>query len=115
MNKSVIISVKGTQTVANNSNILELITEGVYYRKGESYYLTYNESKVTGMEGTITTLQIKNGVVTLIRCGTVNSQFVFEEGQRHMSYYDTSNGNFIVGVVTNEVSVNVDDDGGDLG
>lgn len=115
MNKSVIISVKGTQTLANNdSNVLELVTEGTYYKEDQSYYITYKESKVTGMEGTTTTLKISDGVVTLIRFGSVNSQFVFEQGHKHLSYYDTLHGTFTVGIFANEVNIKVDDDGGEV-
>jgi uncharacterized beta-barrel protein YwiB (DUF1934 family) len=115
VNENVIISVKGTHTTADkDSNMLELVTEGTYYRKGHSYYITYKESQVTGMEGTTTTLEINKGVVTLIRFGTVNSQFVFEQGQKHLSHYDTSHGTFTVGVFANQVNVNVDEKGGEI-
>lgn len=115
MNKYVIISVKGTQTSANQDpNILELVTEGKYYKKGNTYFITYKESEVTGMEGTTTTVKISEGVVTLMRFGAVNSQFIFEQGQKHLSYYDTSFGTFTVGVYTNEVDVKVDDEGGEI-
>ncbi|MEN8908090.1 MAG: DUF1934 domain-containing protein [Clostridiales bacterium] len=115
MNKNVIISVKGTRTTSEkDSNVLELVTEGTYHKKGHSYYITYKESQVTGMEGTTTTLKVKNGVVTLIRFGKVNSHFVFEQGQKHLSHYDTSNGTFTVGVFANAVNVNVDEKGGEI-
>lgn len=115
MKKYVIISVKGTQSSSNQEpNILELVTEGKYYKKGNAYFITYRESQVTGMEGTTTTLKIVDGVVTLMRFGSVNSQFIFEQGQKHLSYYDTSYGNFTVGVYANEVDVKVNDDGGEI-
>lgn len=116
MNKNVIISVKGTQTAeSQDENKLELVTEGKYYKKGSTYYVSYKESDLTGMEGTTTTLKIcDDGKVTLMRFGTVNSQFVFEKGQRHISHYDTSFGNFTVGVFANTVDVNVDDFGGEV-
>lgn len=116
MNKNVIISIKGIQTSGNkNSNTLELVTEGKYYKKGDTYYVTYKESKVTGMEGTTTTLKIaEDGIVTLMRFGSVNTQFIFEQGQKHMSYYDTKHGTFTVGVTTNIVIVDIDDKGGEV-
>jgi len=116
MNKDVIISIKGIQTAADNtSNILELVTEGKYYKDGNSYFISYRESEVTGMEGTTTTLQVnKNGVITLIRFGAINTQFIFEEGQKHMSYYDTTNGTFVVGVTADNVDINVNEKGGEI-
>jgi uncharacterized beta-barrel protein YwiB (DUF1934 family) len=115
MDKNVIISVKGTQTSNDQlSNILELVTEGKYYKKDKAYFVTYDESEVTGMSGTTTTLKVKDGVVTLIRAGSVNSQFVFQQGQKHISYYDTEYGAFTVGVTANAVDVKIDDNGGEI-
>jgi uncharacterized beta-barrel protein YwiB (DUF1934 family) len=115
MNKNVIISVKGIQTSPNNDkNILELVTEGKYYKKGDAYYVTYKESEVTGMEGTTTTLKISDGVVTLMRFGSVNTQFIFEQGQKHVSYYDTKYGTFTIMVTARTVSIDVDDSGGEI-
>lgn len=115
MHKNVIISVKGTQTYGNDDmNVLELVTEGKYYKKGKTYYITYKESEVTGMDGTTTTLKVADGIVTLMRFGSVNSQFIFQQGQKHVSYYDTSYGAFTIGVFANEVCINVDDSGGEI-
>jgi uncharacterized beta-barrel protein YwiB (DUF1934 family) len=115
MDKSVIIFVRGNQTASNCAvNQLELITEGKYYKKEDAYYITYDESAVTGMDGTTTTFRIENGVVTMMRNGNVNTEFVFEKGQKHLSYYDSTEGCFTIGVSTNEVEVNVDDCGGEV-
>jgi uncharacterized beta-barrel protein YwiB (DUF1934 family) len=115
MDKNVIISVKGTQSAKNQvHSIMELVTEGKYYRKNDVYFITYDESEVTGMSGTTTTLMVTDDVVTLIRAGSVNSQFVFQQGQKHVSYYDTEYGAFTVGVTANEVDVKIDDNGGEI-
>lgn len=115
MHKDVIISVKGSQVSPDNeASTLELVTEGRYYRKGDTYYVSYKESEVTGMEGTTTTLKVSNGIVTLMRFGTINSQFIFQEGQKHVSYYDTTYGAFTIGVLANHVAIAVNDSGGEI-
>lgn len=115
MDKNVIISVKGIQTAEDSDqNVMELVTEGRYYKKDDAYYVTYKESEVTGMEGTTTTLRVSDGVVTLMRMGSVNSHFVFQQGQKHVSYYDTEHGAFTIGVLANEVDIRMDDDGGEI-
>lgn len=115
MDKNVIISVKGTQSHENQDmNAMELVTEGKYSREDNAYYVTYNESEVTGMKGTTTTLKVMDGVVTLIREGSVNSHFVFQQGQKHVSYYDTEYGAFTIGVLANAVDVRMDDNGGEI-
>lgn len=116
MNKDVIISVKGTQATEDQDiNELELVTEGKLYKKGETYFVSYKESNLTGMEGTTTTLKVQSdGIVTLIRHGSVNTQFIFEKGQKHISHYDTSCGTFTISVLANNVFAIVNDDGGEI-
>lgn len=115
MKKDVIISLKGTQiNNSENASVMELVTLGKYYRKGNTYYVTYKESEVTGMDGTTTTLEISGEMITLMRSGTTNSQFIFERGIRHFSHYDTIFGSFTVGVFANDVSVNINEKGGEI-
>jgi uncharacterized beta-barrel protein YwiB (DUF1934 family) len=115
MDKNVIISVKGTQSTNEQANtVMEFVTEGKYYKRDKAYYITYDESEVTGMSGTTTTLMVMDGIVTLVRAGSINSQFVFQQGQKHISYYDTEFGAFTVGVTANEVDVKIDDNGGEI-
>ena len=99
MDKSVIISIKGRQSYENvEDETIELVTEGLLAKEGEgAYTLSYQESELTGLEGTLTTFQIEDGRITLMRHGEVNSQMVFEEGRRHLSMYNTPYGALAVG------------------
>jgi len=115
MGKNVIISVKGTQSALDNSiNTMELVTEGTLHKEDNAYIVTYDESEITGMNGTKTTLKVVDGIVTLARVGSVNSHFVFQQGQKHVSYYDTEYGAFTIGVTANEVDIKMDDSGGEI-
>lgn len=115
MGKDVIISVKGSQVnMLNDVNETELVTQGTFYKKGDSYYVTYKETEITGMEGTTTTLKLSDKKVTLMRSGTVNSQMIFEQGQKHVSYYETVYGAFTIGVFAHQVDVRVNDSGGEV-
>ncbi len=115
MKKNVIISLSGSGgSFSKQPDNLELITEGEYGKNGKAYFVKYNESAVTGMEGTTTTLHVDNNKVILTRCGTVNSQFVFEKGQNHYSYYDIPEGAFTIGVFTEYMKVDINDDGGSI-
>ena len=113
--KDVIISVKGTQgTKSGEPVLLELVTEGKYYQEEGEFVVVYEETEITGMSGTTTTVSISPSRVILTRTGSVNSQLIFEEGQRHVSYYDTAQGAFTIGVLTNFIDVSVNDFGGEL-
>lgn len=69
-------------------------TEGKYYEKAGYRYITYQESKVTGLEGTTTYLKLGHGHVAVIRMGSVEAKQVFAVGNRHHSSYITPYGVF---------------------
>ena len=114
MDKSVIISIRGTQTLDDNPpETVELITEGRLIDCGEEgYTLTYQESELTGLEGTLTTFEIGPGRVILRRSGSVNSQMVFEEGRQHTSLYETPYGELSVDIQTSRLLHNLTERGG---
>ena len=113
MEKEVIISIKGMQKYENaEPDTIELVTGGRLERDGESFTLSYQESAVTGMDGTLTTFQIEPERVTLLRVGEYTSQMVFQEGRRHMSMYNTPYGALSVGVSTRRMRSDLRRDGG---
>ena len=57
----------------------ELMTDGTLEMTEAGLRLTYQETALTGMEGTTTTFEISGPQVILRRVGSVNSQMVFEE------------------------------------
>lgn len=114
MNKDVIISLKGGQSDGDEREEIELVTTGKYYKKGEKYYVTYNETEVTGLEGTTTTLKIEDNKVTLLRYGQNNSQLIFEKGQRHLCCYETTFGSFTIGVSSSKVDIDLTENGGNI-
>ncbi len=116
MTDNVIISIKGKQLYAESSpEEMELVTSGTLKRdSGGRYTISYLESELTGMEGTTTRLLIEDGRVTLLREGSTNSQMVFEEGQRHLSMYETPYGALSIGINTRRMRSTLGEAGGDL-
>ena len=115
MEKEVIISIKGMQKYENaEPDTIELVTGGRLERDGESFTLSYQESAVTGMDGTLTTFQIEPERVTLLRVGEYTSQMVFQEGRRHLSMYNTPYGAMAIGVNTRHLLADLNDQGGDI-
>ena len=94
---------------------IELMTEGTLTATGEGgLLLSYQESELTGLEGTLTTIQVDGGQVTLMRVGEFNSQLVFQEGRRHLSMYNTPYGAMAIGVNTRHLLASLNDQGGDI-
>lgn len=116
MEQNVIISIQGKQSYpACEPEVIELVTQGTLEDRGEEgILLSYQESELTGLEGTLTTIQVKPRRVTLRREGAVNSQMVFEEGRRHLSMYTTPYGSLEVGLNTRRIHTSLDHRGGDV-
>ena len=116
MTDNVIISIKGKQLYTDaGADEMELVTAGELRREGEGRYtISYQETELTGLEGTTTVVQVDGPRVTLLREGSINSQMVFEEGQRHLSMYETPYGSLSVGVHTHRMRSTLGEGGGDL-
>lgn len=116
MEKDVMISIKGKQTYPDAApEVIELVTAGKLEDRGDGgITLSYQESEVTGLEGTLTTIQVEPRRVTLLRMGAYNSQMVFEEGRRHMSLYDTPYGALSVGINTRKLRSTLSRQGGEV-
>lgn len=115
MEKTVTISVKARQEFGEGpADNMELVTQGVLQKDNDIFILSYQESEVTGLEGTLTTFHVEPERVTLMRIGEYNSQMVFEEGRRHLSMYNTPYGAMSVGVNTRHLLAELDEHGGSI-
>ena len=109
----VLLSIRGEQYFDGiDPDETELMTEGTMTFTEEGIVLSYEESELTGMEGTTTTFEVKGSRVTLMRSGSVNSQMVFEEGRQHTSLYETPFGELSVDIQTSELRHNLTQRGG---
>lgn len=92
---------------------IELMTEGTLVLTGENgIVLSYQESELTGLEGTTTAFEIQGPQVILTRKGNVNSQMVFEEGKQHTSLYETPFGELAIGIQTSRLRHSLTERGG---
>lgn len=115
MQKEVIISIKGMQKFeTSDKDTIELVTCGSLSRGKNVYTLSYQESELTGLEGTQTVIRVEPERVTMMRTGQVNTQMIFQEGQRHLAMYNTPFGALSVGVHTRYLYAQIDDSGGDI-
>ena len=109
----VMLSIRGEQYFDDvDPDATELMTEGTLTLREGNLYLAYQESELTGMEGTTTTFAVEGPRVTLMRTGSVNSQMVFEEGKQHTSLYETPFGELTVDIQTSKLIHNLTERGG---
>lgn len=90
---------------------MELMTEGKFYIKDEQFYFVYEESELSGMDGTRTMLKLGDERVTMRRFGQNDSELTFEAGIRYDALYKTPYGHFDMEVVASKVNYEVDAEG----
>ena len=110
-----VLFIRGEQYFDNaEPDATELMTAGVLELTESGVRLTYQESELTGMEGTTTTFDISSSQVVLTRTGSVSSRMVFEEGRQHTSLYETPFGELAVDIQTSALRHNLSERGGVL-
>ena len=93
---------------------ISLNTEGFMNLDGDRVELVYEESEITGMEGSRTSVvfdKSNSGLVSMLRDGSVSTALVFEKGKRHHCVYNTPIMPFEICVRTLRVENNVLDEG----
>lgn len=114
MEPNVLLTIEGQQwRVDDKPQSIRLITEGNLFRRDQTWFVVYDESGATGMEGTKTTLQVADdGTVSLIRSGSHDMRLTFAAGSRHITRMGTPYGDLDVEVYTSLVKTEITDQGG---
>ena len=109
----VVISVTGTQKYeGQETQTVELVTDGTLTEVDGKFLVSYAESDMTGLEGTTTTFEVDKHRITLTRTGALSSEMVFEEGRTHESLYDMGFGALLIGVRARRVQSDLTASGG---
>ena len=86
---------------------LELVTEAQYVYKNGNHYILYDESVLSGLDSSKTTLKISPGKVMIRRFGNQESVLQFEVGNRFVTQYPTPMGLFRIELTTQSLSAEV--------
>ncbi|SHK40860.1 Uncharacterized beta-barrel protein YwiB, DUF1934 family [Hathewaya proteolytica DSM 3090] len=113
MKKNAVISVVSKQQ-NDDEDVITVVTPGKYYNRNDKYYAVYEESELSGMEGTTTTLKIEDDMFTLLRSGTVNTKMIFKNKEKNHLLYVTSHGSLGLTMEVKSVHININDMGGDI-
>ena len=113
MRKKAIITVISKQTGSEESDI-EVVTPGEFYKEEDSYFAIYDETQLSGMEGTKTTLKISPNNFVLTRVGTTNAAMKFKKDTNEITMYDTPYGMLELKLETKDLKVDLDDMGGNV-
>ena len=111
MEKNAVIYVKSFSDLDPNEAI-EVVTPGKFIITEDGFKAVYEESKLSGMEGTTTTLNIKEDSMILERLGSTTTNMEFKEGQTAISLYNTPYGVMDLNVDTKKLDIDIDENGG---
>ncbi len=115
MIKDVIISVVGVQSIDNESDTVELSTEGRFGIKDGKYFLSYDEGQLLETGSVKTKIWINSPQsVVLQRSGEINSRMEITQGQRSNCFYSTPVGGISMGIYGEAIDVNLNENGGSL-
>ena len=115
MKKDVLLSIRSTQRFEGcDEEKIDLITQARFYKRGGKFYISYEESELTGLLGTRTTVKIDGDTVTMMRTGTYPSEMIFGKNQRHVGLYHTEFGAMTISTHTNQLRNTIGEYGGEL-
>jgi len=112
-----IISVIGTQSFEEDEDTIELTTSASYIERNGKKFIKYREydpdnnnvyvSNVIKIESKDKITLVKNG-------GNRYSQLILECGKRHQCMYSSSIGSMSIGIYTETIAYDVDENGGKI-
>jgi len=111
-----LITINGfQQTVGDtDSDNVELITTGEFEFENGLYYIDYEESEATGLDGCHTNIEIGMDYVSLQRTGAITTDMLYIEGKKTYSMYNTPFGQMMVGIYTKKLDIHMDEKGGNI-
>ena len=115
MEQPVLISVEGTQRFpGEEKQTIQIVTDGTMEHRDDTVYLRYDESEMTGMEGTTTTFAVGRDQVVLTRTGAIQTKLIFEKGKQNVGLYDMGFGTTTIGVRARRMQSSLGPEGGRL-
>lgn len=98
----------------DNSDKMELKTDGYIWKDGEHIVLQYNETKATGFDGSVMTIKAAENTVFVNRNGEYSASMVIEKSKEHYAHYETPMGGVDVSTKAYSVKNNLTENGGEI-
>lgn len=96
----------------DKDQVVEVITPGSFEILEDGFKATYEESEISGMQGTVTTVTIDSEKITLERKGSTETVMVFENSGSNVCLYSTPYGVLEMTTNTKKLDINIDENGG---
>lgn len=113
MEKEVLLAIKGLQFAMDeegSTQALETITAAEFYERGGSRFVIYDEVTEGFEDTTRNIIKFKDSLVEVTKKGLMNVHMVFEENKKNMTSYKTPYGAILIGIDTNRISIEENQD-----
>ncbi|MGL5067424.1 MAG: DUF1934 domain-containing protein [Sarcina sp.] len=111
MEKKAIISISSMQ-MNDKEQVVEVITPGEFHIIENGFKAIYEESEISGMEGTTTAITIESGKVILERKGNTETVMLFENKGSNICLYNTPYGMLELTTNTKVLDIDMTENGG---
>ncbi|MGL5245636.1 MAG: DUF1934 domain-containing protein [Sarcina sp.] len=108
-----VISVSSIQ-MNGSAEKVEVVSVGEFYQTEKGFEAIYEESEISGMEGTTTKLEIKDNVLILNREGTTTTKMEFKQNNEAVVLYNTPYGMLELKTLTKKVDIDMNNKGGKI-
>ncbi len=95
-----------------DEDVIELQTQGKFAERDGKYYISYEETELTGFEDTVTTINVSEKRVKMSRSGKYNMKMTYEPGEKNLCYYETAYGSIAVAIDTRKIVHDLTPEGG---
>ena len=111
-----LITINGFQQTVGDTDgdNVELVTSGEFEYENGLYYIEYDESEATGLEGCHTSIEVGSDYLSIQRTGAMTTDMLYIEGKKTYSMYNTPYGQMMVGIYTKRLDISIDDYGGNI-
>lgn len=107
MTKDVLVTISGLQIArkSEETDPVEVITAGDYFKKNNKHYVLYDEV-VEGFDGvTKNIIKVQKDCVDITKKGIMNVHMVFEKNKKNVACYETPFGNLMLGIDAKNIKI----------
>ena len=111
MTKDVLVSIKGTHMRDEDNDNIELVVPAKYSFEEGIDKITYDELVEGSRQSIKNTISVDMEGISILKEGFTNSNMNFyKNGKKHITYYNTPYGEFVMGILTKNIDIQRSDD-----
>ena len=111
MTKDVLVSIKGTHMRDEDNENIELVVPAKYSFEEGIDKRTYDELVEGSRQSIKNTISVDMEGISILKEGFTNSNMNFyKNGKKHITYYNTPYGEFVMGILTKNIDIQRSDD-----